>query len=49
MSAARDKKSAHGSTRYRSITPAELLEFQACAHVVVVAALEFQGVNFGSE
>jgi hypothetical protein len=49
MSAARDTKSAHGSTRHRSITPAELLEFQACAHLVVVAALEFQGVDFGSE
>jgi hypothetical protein len=47
MNAARDKKSAHGSTRHRSITPAELLEFQACAHMIVVAALELQGVNFG--
>jgi hypothetical protein len=49
MSAARDKKSAHGNTRHRSITPAELLEFQACAHLVVVAALEWWPVQPGHD
>jgi len=40
MNAARDKRSAHGSTRNRNISPAELLSFQACAEEVVLAALE---------
>ncbi len=48
MSTARDKKSAHGSTRDRHIRPSELLEFQACARFVVVARLECSGVDFGS-
>ena len=40
MNEARDKRSAHGSTRRRTIRPAELLEFQACAEVIVLAAIE---------
>jgi hypothetical protein len=40
MNVARDRRSAHGSTRQRTICPAELLEFQACAEVVILAALE---------
>ncbi len=40
MNEARDKKSAHGSTRHRRIAAAELLNFQACADVIVTAALE---------
>lgn len=40
MSNARDKKSAHGSTRNRRISAAELLDFQACADVIVLSALE---------
>ncbi|MDX2267712.1 MAG: hypothetical protein NW208_06370 [Bryobacter sp.] len=48
MCAARDKKSAHGSTRDRLIKPNELLEFQACAAVLVLAGLESNGVSFGS-
>jgi hypothetical protein len=40
MNDARDKRSAHGSTRSRSISPAELMSFQACAEEVVLAALE---------
>lgn len=40
MNEARDKRSAHGSTRQRTIRPAELLKFQACADLVVLAAIE---------
>jgi hypothetical protein len=40
MNEARDKRSAHGSTRNRRISPAELLDFQTCAEVIVTAALE---------
>ena len=40
MNEARDRRSAHGSTRQRMIRPAELLEFQACAEVIVLAAVE---------
>ena len=40
MNEARDKRSAHGSTRQRTIRPAELLHFQACAQVIILAALE---------
>jgi len=43
MNEARDKCSAHGSTPPRLIRHAELLEFQACAEVVVLAALEKAG------
>lgn len=35
---ARDKKSAHGSSRERTITVLETLEFQSCAEYVVAAA-----------
>src|SRR5262249_22105517 len=40
MNEARDKRSAHGSTRNRKISAAELLDFQACAEVIVAAAIE---------
>jgi hypothetical protein len=40
MNVARDKRSAHGSTRHRTIRVVELLDFQACAEAVVLAALE---------
>lgn len=40
MNEARDKKSAHGATPNRKIGAAELLNFQACAGEVVLAALE---------
>jgi hypothetical protein len=40
MNDARDKRAAHGSTRNRSITASELLEFQACADLIVAAAIE---------
>ena len=40
MSEARDKKAAHGSTPDRAITVAEMLEFQACARLLVWAAVE---------
>jgi hypothetical protein len=40
MNEARDKKSAHGSTPDRIITIAEMMEYQACAHLVVWAAIE---------
>lgn len=40
MNEARDKCSAHGSTRNRKISPSELLDFQTCAGVIVAAALE---------
>jgi hypothetical protein len=40
MNEVRDKCSAHGSTRRRAIRPAELLEFQACAGEIALAALE---------
>jgi hypothetical protein len=40
MNTARDKRSAHGSTRNRGISSAELLDFQACAGEIVMAALE---------
>jgi hypothetical protein len=40
MSEARDKRSAHGSTRNRRITAAELLDFQTCADVIVTLAIE---------
>ena len=40
MNEARDKRSAHGSTRKRTIRPSELLDFQACSEVIVMAALE---------
>jgi hypothetical protein len=39
MNKARDKKTAHGSTRQRGITIAEMLEFQACAHYIVMSAI----------
>lgn len=42
MNEARDKRSAHGSTRNRNISAAELLDFQACAEVIVAAALQKQ-------
>jgi len=40
MNVARDKRSAHGSTRRRMIRPFELLEFQSCAEAIIWAALE---------
>jgi hypothetical protein len=40
MSWTRDKKSAHGSTPPRPITAGELVEFQACAQLVVLVAIE---------
>jgi hypothetical protein len=40
MNEARDKRSAHGSTRNRRISAAELLDFQTCAETIVVTALE---------
>ena len=40
MSLARDKKAAHGSTLPRAITVGELMEFQACAQLIVLAAIE---------
>ena len=40
MNEARDKKAAHGSTPNRRIPNADLLNFQACAEVIVLAALE---------
>jgi hypothetical protein len=40
MNEARDKRSAHGSTRNRTISVSELLEFQNCARTIVVTALE---------
>jgi len=42
MNEARDKCSAHGSTRNRRISAAELLDFQTCANVIVTAAFEKQ-------
>ena len=42
MNEARDKRSAHGSTRDRKISAAELLDFQTCADEIVTAALEMQ-------
>ena len=42
MNEARDKRAAHGSIRNRKISAAELLDFQACADVIVTAALEKQ-------
>lgn len=40
MSRARDKKAAHGSTPPMPITVGELVEFQACAQLVVLVAIE---------
>jgi len=40
MNKARDKKTAHGSTSPRNITNGELLEYQACAHLIVWFAIE---------
>lgn len=40
MNEARDKRSAHGSTRHRRISAAELLDFQTCAQIIVLTALE---------
>jgi hypothetical protein len=40
MNKARDKKAAHGSTRHRTITCGELMEYQACARMVVWVAIE---------
>jgi len=40
MNAARDKKAAHGGTPHRTITVGELMEYQACARLVVWAAIE---------
>lgn len=40
MNEARDKKAAHGSTSYRIITINEMLEYQACARLIVWAAIE---------
>ena len=40
MNVARDKKAAHGSTKSRSISVMELLEFQSCSELVVWTALE---------
>lgn len=39
MNEAWDKRSAHGSTRQRTIRAAELLEFQACAKAIILTAL----------
>jgi hypothetical protein len=40
MNEARDRRSAHGSTRNRRISATELLDFQTCAEIIVVTALE---------
>jgi hypothetical protein len=40
MNRARDKKSAHGSTRNRIIKAADLLKYQACSAYIVKATLE---------
>ena len=40
MNEARDKRSAHGSTRNRRISAADLLDFQTCAEILVLTALE---------
>jgi hypothetical protein len=40
MNEVRDKKAAHGSAQNRYISPADRLEFQACAEEVVLAAME---------
>jgi hypothetical protein len=40
MNRARDKKSAHGSTRSRTIKAADLLNYQACSACIVTAAIE---------
>jgi hypothetical protein len=40
MSRARDTKAAHGSTPNRRITIVEMLEYQECAFVVVLKAIE---------
>lgn len=40
MNQARDKKSAHGSTRNRTITVGEMFKYHCCARYVVVSALE---------
>jgi hypothetical protein len=40
MNRERDKKSAHGSTRDRTIKAAELLDYQECSRCVVMAAIE---------
>jgi len=42
MNFARDKKSAHGSTQYRTITVSDLMEYQACARYIILAAIEKQ-------
>jgi hypothetical protein len=41
----RDKKAAHGSTQHRVITFAKMMEFQACAHYVVNAAIQALAVS----
>lgn len=40
MNQARDKKSAHGSTPNRTIPAGELMEYQACARLVLWTAIE---------
>ena len=40
MNTARDKKAAHGSTGNRTITAADLLNYQECSRYVVIAAVE---------
>ena len=40
MNVARDKKAAHGSTPRRAITVGEMLEYQACADLVLWVAIE---------
>lgn len=42
MSIARDKKSAHGSTKDRNISVGELLDYQFCARLIVITAFEKQ-------
>ncbi len=40
MNDARDRKAAHGSTTNRTITVGEMMEYQACARLIVWAAIE---------
>jgi hypothetical protein len=40
MNRARDRKSAHGSTRNRTITLGEMFDFHSCAQYIVSCALE---------
>lgn len=43
MNIERDKKAAHGSTSPRTIRIVDLMEYQACARHIVIAALEHKG------